>query len=99
MDDTAALKLHVLQRLAQGSVWGGKHIPLSFVQNGLPSAYRSNRKGKKMLEKVLKELLNAGWLFIVAKRTGKSSEEHVSLNQRMVGEVYRYIEEKTKNEV
>ena len=39
------------------------------------------------IEAALKELVNAEWLFILSKRKGKGSGEHVSLNPRKVAEI------------
>ena len=72
---------------------GRKTYPIDFVAKGLPEHYRNTHPGKKAIEKVMKECVNDGWILITLKRTGKSSEEHVSLNSRKVGEIQRFLEE------
>ena len=98
MNDIDSLKIQILQKLIRGSVRGGKHTPLYFIKKGIPMNYRNTHKGQKIFEMVIQELSNATWITIVSKRTGRGSEEHISLNQKMIGEIYRYLEEKTKNE-
>ena len=45
---------------------------------------------KRVMEAV-KELVNDGWIIIVLKKTGKGSDEHVSLNQRKVQEIQQFM--------
>tara|TARA_Y100000310_G_scaffold266681_1_gene278301 strand:+ start:2180 stop:2464 length:285 start_codon:yes stop_codon:yes gene_type:complete len=92
MVDSATLKKITLLRLIRGNVWGGKHTPLSFVKKGVPELYRNSHKGKKTLEKVIKELANDEWILVIFKRTGKSSTEHVSLNPRKLAEIKQFLE-------
>lgn len=91
MDETSALKKLILQKLVRGNIWGGKHIPLDFVVKGVPEHYRNIHRGQKAVERVLKELANSGWIIILAKRTGKGSEEHISLNPRHVSEIWGFL--------
>src|SRR3989344_4891424 len=90
--DVLLLKKFILQKLIRANIWGGKHTPLDFVLKGVQEHYRNTHQGKKVVEKALKGLLNEGCLILTAKRTGKGSSEHISLNQRKVSEIKQYLE-------
>ncbi|MBI3051073.1 hypothetical protein HYY74_01310 [Candidatus Woesearchaeota archaeon] len=92
MDEHESLKKLILQKLVRGNVWGGKHTPLEFVARGIPEHYRNTPKGRRAVENILKELTNDEWIIILAKRTGKGSEDHVSLNPRKVSEIKQYLQ-------
>ena len=85
------LKKLILQKLIRANIWGGKHTPLNFVIKGVPEHYRNTHKGKKAVERALKELTNNEWIIILAKRTGKGSGEHISLNPRKVSEIKQFL--------
>lgn len=89
---TVILKRLILQKLIRGNVWGGKHTPLDFIIKGIPEHYRNTHKGKKILEKTLKELKNDGWIIILIKKTGKSSGDHIFLNPRKVDEIKQFLQ-------
>ena len=93
MDDIILLKKLILQKLVRANIWGGKHTPLDFVKKGIPEHYRTTHPGRKIVEKALKDLVNEEWITVLAKRTGKGSDEHVSLNPRMTGEIQRFLEQ------
>lgn len=93
MNEEDALKKLILQKLIRGNIWGGKHKPLDFIYNGLPNHYRNTHQGKKMIEKAVKDLMNNQWIVVLPKRTGKSLEEHISLNPRKVSEIRQFIED------
>ncbi len=92
MEEIAGLKKLILQKLVRANMWGGKHTPLDFVTKGIPEHYRHTHKGRKVVEKVLKELTNDEWIIILAKRTGGGSDDHVSLNPRRVSEIKQFLE-------
>lgn len=92
------LKRTILQKLVRANIWGGKHTPIDFVIKGVPEHYRNTHQGKKAVEKALKELTNNGWIIILAKKTGKGSGEHVSLNPRKVSEIKQFIEQNSTTE-
>ncbi len=58
MEEMGLLEKLILKRLIRARIWGGKHIPLDFVIKGVPEHYRNTPKGKKAVEKALKELTN-----------------------------------------
>jgi len=91
MREENVLKKLILQKLIRGNVWGGKHTPLDFVIKGVPEHYRNTHKGKKAVEKALKELTNDEWIIILAKRTGRGSDNHISLNPRKVSEIKQFL--------
>lgn len=91
MGEIDVLKKLILQKLIRANVWGGKHTPFDFVIKGVPEHYRNTHKGKKAVEKALKELTNVEWIIILAKRTGRGSDDHVSLNPRKVSEIKQFL--------
>jgi hypothetical protein len=92
MEAIAVLKKLIIQKLIRADIWGGKHTPLDFVVKGIPEHFRNTPRGKKAVEKALKELANDGWIIILAKKTRKGSDEHVSLNPRKVSEIKQFLE-------
>jgi len=92
MEEADVLKKLILQKLVRANIWGGKHTPLDFVTKGIPEHYRNTHPGRKAVEKVLKDLINAEWIIILAKRTGRGSDDHVSLNPRKVSEIKQFLE-------
>ncbi|MFH1072354.1 MAG: hypothetical protein V1743_02910 [Nanoarchaeota archaeon] len=92
MEEIDVLKKTILSKLIRANVWGGKHTPLDFVLKGIPEHYRNTHKGMKAIENALKSLKNDEWIFILAKRTGKGSENHVSLNPRKIREIKQFLE-------
>lgn len=92
MEETNVLKKLILQKLVRANVWGGKHIPFDFVRKGIPEHYRNTHKGKKAVDRALKELRNDEWITILIKKTGKGSEDHISLNPRRVREIEKFLQ-------
>ncbi len=92
VEEIDVIKRLILEKLIRANIWGGKHTPLDFVTKGIPEHYRNTHKGMKVIDRVLKELANDEWIIILAKRTGKGSDEHISLNPRKVGEIKPWLE-------
>jgi len=92
MEEIDGLKKLMLQKLINSNTWGGKHTPLDFVVKGVPEHYRNVHQGRKAVEKALKVLTNDGWIILLSKRTGRGSNEHVSLNPRKVSEIRQFLE-------
>ena len=92
MEETNIVKGLILEKLIRSNIWGGKHTPLDFVTKGIPEHYRNTHKGMKIVERVLKELTNDEWVLLSPKRTGKGSDEHLSLNPRKVSEIRSWLE-------
>ncbi len=95
MEEIELIKKTILQRLVRANIWGGKHTPLDFVIRSVPEHYRNTHKGKKIIDNAFKELTNHEWILLVSKRTGKGSEEHLSLNPRKISEIKQFIEKST----
>ncbi|MBS3144076.1 hypothetical protein J4208_00670 [Candidatus Woesearchaeota archaeon] len=93
MEEGDIIKKHILQKLVRANIWGGKHTPIDFVKNGIPSHYQNTHKGRKTVEKVVKELANDEWIVVMTKKTGKGSDDHISLNPRKVSEIKQYLME------
>jgi hypothetical protein len=74
------IKRIILQKLIRANMWGGKHTPLDFIEKGLPEHFRVTHKGRKIIEKAFKGMLNNGWIVLTLKKTHKSSDAHISLN-------------------
>ena len=91
MEETYTIKKLILQKLVRSNTWGGKHTPIDFIVKGVPEHYRNTHRGRKSIEKVLKYLANDGWIILLAKRTGKGSDEHISLNPRKVSEIKQFL--------
>jgi len=92
MKENYVLKKLILQKLIRSNIWGGKHTPIDFVVKGIPEHYRNTPKGKKTIEKILRELANDEWIMILSKKTGKGSADHVSLNPRKISEIKQFLE-------
>ncbi len=92
MEEADVLKKLILQKLIRANIFGGKHTPLDFVTKGIPEHYRNTHQGRKVIEKVLKDLTNAEWIIILTKRTGRGSDQHVSLSPRKVSEIKQFLE-------
>ncbi|MBS3176441.1 hypothetical protein J4457_04350 [Candidatus Woesearchaeota archaeon] len=92
MDEKEVLIKMILQKLIRGSVWGGKHTPLDFVRKGVPDHYKNTHKGERVLDDALKQVVNNGWAILILKRTGKGSDEHISLNPRKISEINQFLE-------
>ena len=37
--------------------------------------------------------MNKKWIVVLTKRTGKGSDDHISLNQRKSGEIKQFLED------
>jgi hypothetical protein len=78
----------VLVKLNNMGKFGGAHTALRNIARGLPSSIASNREGKRIIEKAIKELVNKG--FLLAKSS--TGEIHVSLNPKKVKEIREFIQ-------
>ena len=91
MEEIGVLKKLMLQKLVRSNMWGGRHTPLNYVTKGIPEHYRNTHKVIKAVEHTLKELINDEWILVLAKRTGKGSDDHISLNPRKVSEIKQFL--------
>ena len=67
--------------------WGASHSELKRVVKSLPSQFTESARGKKLINKAIKNLVNLGFIGIY-KKTG---EDHTSLNPRKTGEIKEFI--------
>jgi hypothetical protein len=93
--DENIIKIFIVRKLVRGNIWGAKHTPISFVISGIPKHFSRNNQGKKLIENALKELVSSEFVILSVKKTGSSSEQHMSLNPRKVEEINEFLENAT----
>ena len=81
------VKRFILENLLTPPRWGGRHTELRNISKGLPSAISSTKKGQRLVDDAIKELVNDGWL-LAKKSTG---QVHVSLNPKKKGEIMAFV--------
>ena len=86
--DIRIIKRIIIESLITPPRWGGKHTELRNVKKGFPSNITSSNKGRKLIDRAIKELINEG--FLLCKKS--THELHVSLNPRMKKEIMEFIE-------
>ncbi len=89
--DEKAVKIFVLKKLVRTNMWGSKHLPLLVVRNWIPETYRNTHQGMRIFERSVKDLINEQWIIFYMKKTGKSSDRHISLNPRKSGEIWSFL--------
>lgn len=77
-----------LVKLNNMGKFGGAHTSLRNITKGLPSSVTSNKAGKKLIEKAVKELINRN--FLLAKLS--TGEIHISLNSHKAREIQEFIQ-------
>jgi len=85
--DIKIIKRIILESLITPPRWGGKHTELRNIKKGFPSHIISPNKGKKLIDKAVKELINDR--FLLCKKS--TNELHVSLNPKMKKEIMEFI--------
>ena len=80
---------YIIIRLQNMRKWGGAHSELKRVIKSLPSQLIEDNKGKRLINKAIKNLVNLGFIG-VCKKTG---EDHISLNPRKIGEIKKFVKE------
>ena len=68
-------------------MWGGKHTEIKNLRKGLPLNVTSNNKGKKLIEKAIKEMINDQWILCKVS----TGEWYISLNPKMKREIVEFI--------
>jgi len=91
MDEVRVLKSAILTELIRRQKFGGAHTPLENITRNAPVSFLQNKEGQKRIHKVLKELVNDGWVMVLKKRTGKGSDLHISINPRRIREISEYL--------
>ncbi len=90
-DSVKKVKAFVLEELIKRSKFGGAHTPLDNVIRLLPDEFLHDKKGRRVIDDAVKKLVNAGWLIVQRKRTGKGADLHVSINPRAIKEISAFI--------
>jgi hypothetical protein len=90
-DRAKKVKAFVLEELIKKSKFGGAHTPLDNVIRLLPQEFLQDKRGRKAIDGSIKELVNAGWLVVQRKRTGKGADLHVSINPRAIKEISAFL--------
>ena len=78
---------YLLVRLQNMRKWSASHSELKRVVKSLPSQFTASARGKKLINKAIKNLVNLSFIGIY-KKTG---EDHTSLNPRKASEIKEFI--------
>lgn len=78
----------ILNKLNMIDKWAGSHTALRNLFKGLPLKYTASAKGKKIIQKAIKELVNNR--FVNAKPS--TGEVHISLNSHKANEIKEFIQ-------
>lgn len=78
----------ILVKLTNMKKFGGAHTALRNIIKGLPSLITSNKKGRKLIEEAVKQLVRIG--FLLAKPS--TGEIHISLNSKKIKEIREFIQ-------
>jgi len=88
MDDYVFVKKRILIKLVNLRMWGGKHTEIRNLSKGFPDNFLSRRENQKLMQKVIKDLMNEE-ILLAKKSTG---EIHISLNPKKISEIKNFIE-------
>lgn len=77
----------ILSKLNRMGKIGGSHTEIINLYKSLPMYFRSSNKGKKIIQKAVKELLRREYLL----QKPSTGEIHVSLNPRKLKEIIAFI--------
>ena len=93
MDETEIRRAQefILRELIKKRKIGGAHTPLDNITKNLPDEFLHQRQAAKVIERAVKELVNSGMAIILQKRTGKGSDEHISINPRAWKEIGAFL--------
>ncbi len=81
----------ILRELIKRRKIGGAHTPLDRVTRSLPDEILQQKHSSKITERAIKELVNAGMVIVLQKRTGKDSDLHISINPRAWKEIGLFL--------
>ena len=88
MDDYVSIKKRILVKLVNLRMWGGKHTEIRNLSKGFPDNFLSRKENQKLLQKVIKDLMNEE-ILLAKKLTG---EIHISLNPGKISEIKEFME-------
>lgn len=77
----------ILSKLNRMGKIGGSHTEIINLCKGLPIHFRSSNKGKKQIQKAIKELFKKEYLL----QKPSTGEIHVSINPRKIKEIIEFI--------
>jgi hypothetical protein len=77
----------MLSKLNRMGKIGGNHTEIINLYKSLPTHFKSSNKGKKQIQKAIKELLKREFLL----QKPSTGELHVSLNPRKIKEIIKFI--------
>lgn len=93
MDYFIQIQVSVLRELISKKKFGGAHIPLDKVIRRTADKILQDRERKKLIEEAIKDLINKEWVFVQQKRTGKGSDNHISINPRSISAIMGFLRE------
>ena len=79
---------HILSKLDRMGKIGGSHTEIINLEKGLPMHFRSSKQGKKIIQKVIKEMIDREYLL----QKPSTGEIHISLNPRKLNEIKEFVE-------
>jgi len=91
------VKTVILRTLIQKRKVGGAHTPLDNITHNLPDDLLHDKKGQKIIDEAVKELVNSNFVIVLKKKTGKGSDLHISLNPRAIKEISEFLGISTNN--
>jgi len=91
MDDETRVEVSILKELICERKIGGAHTPLDNVAHRAPDKFLQDKKGKKIIDRALKNLVNKKGVLILVKKTGKGIGSHISINPRKIKEIFDFI--------
>ncbi len=81
-------KRAILEFLVKKGCIGGAHTPLDRVRS---CTEMHSKQDKKEFEEALEDLIRNEWVFVLNKRTGRGSDEHISINPRAMKEIAAFL--------
>lgn len=91
MPELEIIKKFILRELIRKKKFGGAHTPLDNITHKLPDEFINDKKDQKEVEESIKDLANSGFIILLKKKTGKGSDLHVSINPRVLREIYSFL--------
>lgn len=77
----------MLSKLNRMNKIGSSHTEITNLYKGLPQHFKSNKQGKKKIDKAIKELFRKEFLL----QKPSTGEIHVSINPRKIKEIKEFI--------
>jgi len=87
LESVDLVKSFILRKLVSLGKIGGSHTVIFNLEKGLPNHLRCNKKGRKIINQAIKELINDGFL-LTKPSTG---EIHVSINPHKLVDIKKIL--------